>query len=192
MPVQVPMTEPTTLLQLLPDPDAGTPAVITTAPPRVMTHRALSRQVDQLSGRLRRTALRPGDCVAVALPNGLEFIVVLLALAQAGLVAAPMNPGYKAGELRPLFDDMQPVAVIAGRDNAAAIAAAAGHGIALWACSADADGSVDLSGLPRSPVSYAADPRTDDVALFLHTSGSTGRPKTVPLTHANVLSSVSH
>ena len=35
-------------------------------------------------------------------------------------------------------------------------------------------------------------PRPDDVALFLHTSGTTSKPKGVPLTHANLVASLTN
>jgi acyl-CoA synthetase (AMP-forming)/AMP-acid ligase II len=38
----------------------------------------------------------------------------------------------------------------------------------------------------------SAIPKPDDVALFLHTSGTTSRPKGVPLTHGNLMASITN
>ncbi|MCU1428243.1 MAG: Peroxisomalcoenzyme synthetase, partial [Actinomycetia bacterium] len=184
------MTQPTTLAQLFAEIDASTPAVITTSPPAVVTYRALSEQVDQLEGQLSRAGLHRGDCVAIVLPNGLEFIVAFFALARAGLVVAPMNPAYKPSELRVLFEDMQPNAIIAEDSNSAVVEATAGRPVPIWRSSTDGTGAVGLTGLPRLSRSEPGNPSAGDVALLLHTSGTTNRPKAVPLTHANVLSSV--
>src|SRR5262245_30434707 len=51
------------------------------------------------SCRLRaHSGLDPGQVVAIALPNGAEYLVSFLATTRARLVAAPMNPTYKAEE----------------------------------------------------------------------------------------------
>ena len=61
----------------------------------VVSYKALAEQIEKLSGQMRAAGLKPGDCVAVVLPNGLEFLVVFLALTHAGLVAVPLNPADK-------------------------------------------------------------------------------------------------
>lgn len=93
------MTQRTTLTQLFSEPNSAAPAVITESPAVVVSYKALSEQIDRLSEQLRRAGLRSGDCVVMVLPNGLEFLVVFLALAQAGLIAAPLNGAYKTDEL---------------------------------------------------------------------------------------------
>ena len=49
----------------------------------------------------------------------------------------------------------------------------------------DAAAVATLAGLPDPPL-------PSDVALFLHTSGTTSRPKGVPLTHANLVASLTN
>ena len=182
------MTQRTTLAQLLADPQSAAPAVITESPPVVLTYRALAEQIERLAEQLRSAGFRPGDCVAMVLPNGLEFLVLFLALAQAGLIAAPLNPAYKTDELRIFFEDIQPHAIIVGNDNAAVIEAAAGLSLAIWPSYVES-GSVGLKGVPQLSRCIPGNPGGDDFALLLHTSGTTSRPKGVPLTHMNVLRS---
>ena len=78
------MTQQTTLAQLLADPQSAAPAVITESPPVVLTYRALAEQIERLAEQLRSAGFSPGDCVVMVLPNGLEFLVVFLAIAAAG------------------------------------------------------------------------------------------------------------
>ena len=183
------MTQQTTLAQLLADPKSAAPAVIAESPPIVLTYRAFAEQIEQLAEQLRSAGLRPGDCVAMVLPNGLEFLVLFLALARAGLIAAPLNPAYKTDELRIFFEDIQPHAIIVGNDNAAVIEAAAGLSLPIWPSNVESSGAVRLTGVPQSSRSIPGSPSADDFALLLHTSGTTSRPKAVPLTHMNVLRS---
>src|SRR6185369_4612970 len=65
-------------------------------------------------------------------------------------------------------------------------------GLPAWTASRDSEGLVRLEGegMPASPGPSCEAPRPEDVALFLHTSGTTSRPKGVPLTHANLMTSV--
>ena len=94
------MTTRSSLAELLADPGSSAPSIISTSPMAVVSYKALAEQVERLSGRLRAAGLKPGDCVAIVLPNGLEFLVVFLALTHAGLVAVPLNPAEKPDEIR--------------------------------------------------------------------------------------------
>jgi oxalate---CoA ligase len=183
------MTQRTTLAQLLADPRSEAPAVIIESPPVVLTYRALAEQIERVAEQLRSAGLRHGDCVVIVLPNGLEFLVVFLAIAAAGLIAVPLNPAYKTDELRSFFADIQPRAIIVGDNNASVIEAAARHSLAIWPSYVEASGAVGLKGVPQLSRSVPENPGADDVALLLHTSGTTSRPKGVPLTHTNVLRS---
>jgi acyl-CoA synthetase (AMP-forming)/AMP-acid ligase II len=183
------MRQPETLAELLADPASSAPAIIAASPLAVVSYKDLAGQIEQLAGRLRNAGLQPGDCVAMVLPNGLEFLVVFLALTRARLVAAPLNPAYKADELRFFLEDGQARAVIAEGGNQAVKEAAAGLGLTVWHPRASASGAVEVEQLPAVSRDAADAPGPDDVALFLHTSGTTSRPKGVPLTHTNVIRS---
>src|ERR1700680_3267239 len=99
--------EPTTLADLLADPTSAEPAIVAEDGAVTISHRALADQVERLAEELWRTGLHPGDAVALVLPNGVELLVLFLALARAGLVAAPLNPAYKADELRGLLAGLE-------------------------------------------------------------------------------------
>jgi acyl-CoA synthetase (AMP-forming)/AMP-acid ligase II len=182
--------EPTTLL--FTDPSSAEPAIIAESGAVTISHRALADQVERLAEALRGTGLHPGDAVALVLPNGLELIVLFLALARAGLIAAPLNPACKADELRGLLADIGARAVVACSGNGAVVDAAAGLAVSILTCSVAPSGMVLLGGNRPAAHGTAGAPDADDVALFLHTSGTEGRPKVVPLTYANVLLSALH
>ncbi len=125
----------------------------------------------------------------MVLPNGLEVIVLFLALTRARLVAAPLNPAYKADELHFFMEDAQARAVIAENTNTAVKEAAEKLHLPVWTPALGSDGTVAIPALSANPEGDAESPQPGDVALFLHTSGTTSRPKGVPLTHSNVLQS---
>jgi acyl-CoA synthetase (AMP-forming)/AMP-acid ligase II len=99
------MTTRSSLADLFADPGSSTPAIVSTSPLMVVNYKALAEQVERLSGRLRNAGLKPGECVAIALPNSLEFLVVFLALTHARLVAVPINPADKPDEIRFFIKD---------------------------------------------------------------------------------------
>src|SRR5258708_26770807 len=180
------MTTRSSLAELLADPESSAPAIISTSPLVVVSYRALAEQIERLSRQLRSAGLKPGDCVAIVLPNSLEFLVVFLALTHARLVAAPLNPADKPDEIRFFIDDAQAQAVVAEGANVTVREAAAGLGLPIWQPRVDSHGVMELPELPPASRTSIDAPNPDDVALFAYTSATTGRPKCVPLTHANM------
>jgi oxalate---CoA ligase len=181
------MTARLNLAELFADSGSSAPAIIATSPLTIVSYRALADQIERLSGQLRSAGLKPGDSVAIVLPNSLEFLVVFLALTHARLVAAPLNPAHKPDEIRFFVGDAQARAVVAEEANIAVREAAAGFGLPVWQPRVDARGVVELPELPQGSRTSLDSPHPDDDALFAYTSGTTGRPKCVPLTHGNVL-----
>jgi acyl-CoA synthetase (AMP-forming)/AMP-acid ligase II len=125
--------------------------------------------------------------VAIVLPNGLEFLVIFLALTHARLVAAPLNPADKPDEIRFFVEDSEAQAVVAEATNITVREVAAGLGLPIWQPRVDWRGVVELPELPPTSRNVIDAPSPDDIALFAYTSGTTGRPKCVPLSHGNVL-----
>ena len=181
------MTTRSSLAELLADPGSSAPAIISTSPLMVVSYKALAGQIERSSGQLRSAGLKPGDCVAIVLPNSLEFLVVFLALAHARLIAAPLNPAEKPDEIRFFIEDAQARAVVAEGAKFEVMEATAGLDLPIWQPRVDAEGVVELPELPNASRASIDAPSPDDVALFAYTSGTTGRPKCVPLTHANVV-----
>ena len=179
----------TTLAQLLTDPGSSAPAIIDPSSAVAVSYKSLAEQVEGLAARFSRAGLSAGDVVAILLPNGLEFLVIFLALTRARLVASPINPADKSAELHFFIAAGQARAVIAESGNSIAAEAAAALRLPAWQPQVEPLGIVSLPQLsPGSRISVDA-PKRDDVALLMYTSGTTGQPKRVPLTHANVLRS---
>jgi len=176
-----------TLANLLADPTSVQPAIIVEASGYSIPYRALAHEVERLAEELLAAGLRACDAVALVLPNGPELLVMLLALGRAGLIAAPLNPAFKADELRGLFAEVNPRAIVAAAENSAVTEGAVGLAVPTWVASLESSGTVRLAGIQSRHSGALEAPKSEDVALFLHTSGTEGRPKVVPLTHNNVV-----
>ena len=64
-----------------------------------MTFAELDEQSDRFASHLRATGIRPGDRVAVMLPNCPQFFVAFYGILKASAVLVPVNPMFKEVEL---------------------------------------------------------------------------------------------
>jgi oxalate---CoA ligase len=179
----------TTLDQLLADPGSSAPAIIVPSPALVVSYESLTGQVERLASQFSAAGLKAGDVVATVLPNGLEFLVIFLALTRARLVVSPINPADKSTELHFFIAAGQARAVIAEGDNSTAAETARALALPVWVPRLETSGGVTLPQLAPALRGSIDAPASGDVALLMYTSGTTGRPKAVPLTHGNVLHS---
>src|SRR3954465_10198809 len=137
----------------------------------VRSYGELAGRVARLAAGLRRKLnLEPGDRVALAMKNCLEYHEVLFACWHAGLVAVPMNAKLHPKELAYIVENS-----------------------GAKACFTSSDLSIpqslpitELGKLHAAPVP-PAEVQPDDAAWLFYTSGTTGVPKGAMLTHRNLL-----
>jgi acyl-CoA synthetase (AMP-forming)/AMP-acid ligase II len=177
-----------TLAALLSAGDPDRIAISTPDDAVTLTGRALADGVHRLAGALSAAGIGRGDRVTIVLPDGPEFVQMLLSVAAVGAAAAPLNPAYTSDECAFYIDDLAPKLLIVPTGEAKA-AREAGAGMALLDLES-VDGTVHLVGAAQpEPAAAFAPAEPDDIALLLHTSGTTSRPKQVPLRHRNLLTS---
>jgi malonyl-CoA/methylmalonyl-CoA synthetase len=159
-----------------------------------LTHGELDERSARMAGWLRGRRLHPGQVVLISAPTSLALIIAYLGSLRAGATVLLANPAYTEPELDHLVDDSGAVIALASGEALPRVAAAARRHRPLrdvvdldaLAPAELARGS-ELSGVPvlePEPL----DPRRP--AILAYTSGTTGKPKPVPLTDANVLSSI--
>ncbi|MFF3839054.1 amino acid adenylation domain-containing protein [Streptomyces sp. NPDC001930] len=171
-----------TVLDLVRAQAAATPdAIAVSATGRHLSYRELLLRAEQLATALRTGGVRPGDLVALHLDRTADLPAALLATLATGAAYLPLDPGYPAERLALVLRDSGAVLVLADREPAPAVAAAAPAVLRLPAPSAQDPAETSPGTSPDAAPDAAPGP--DDVAYVLYTSGSTGRPKGVAVGH---------
>ncbi|MDO9599409.1 MAG: AMP-binding protein [Azoarcus sp.] len=143
----------------------------------------------RVAAALARAGIRPGHCVAMMLPSGLDFFRCFFGVLLAGAVPVPIYPPARPAQLEDhlrrqagilrncearvliTFDQVRPLARML-----------AGLSPALDRVLSPAE--LDAAPMARMPV------RSEELALIQYTSGSTGDPKGVTLSHRNLLANI--
>ena len=73
-----------------------------------LTYAQLAGRVEALARGLAGAGVRRGDRVALTLPNGPEFVQIILAVTLLGAAAAPLNPAYTETEFTFYLEDIAP------------------------------------------------------------------------------------
>lgn len=180
-----------TLAELLTNGGHDEPALVVPQGPSV-SYEGLGVQVEELASALKGAGVEPGQAVSIVLGNNIEFVATFLAVTRLGATAAPLNPSYTSDEYRFYMKDAGAVMAILPPEEHPARGAAQSLNLPILEASVTGQGSVELrqNGAPLTGSESPPMPDPEDTALFLHTSGTTSRPKGVPLTHANLTSSL--
>ena len=78
----------------------------------VLSYRDLDARAGGLAKSLVARGLRPGDRLAIVMPNGWQLVVALLAGLKAGLTVAPIDPLLKPEERAEIVADLKPAVVL--------------------------------------------------------------------------------
>ncbi len=72
---------------------------------RELTYEQLGRYIDSMTAGLKKTGIKPGDRIALLLPNCPQYIISYFALLAAGAVVVPLNPLNTETELLHIVRD---------------------------------------------------------------------------------------
>jgi len=163
-------------------------------PNRSLSYSRYGEIVEALARGLVSRGIRPGDVIAIYLPNCWEFAAAYHAATLAGAIPTPLNPSYRERELRFQIEDSGATllitdgALVAGMNLAActsltAIVTTRGH----------ADLSVPFASLLQPAMAALPAPKkstSETIAALPYSSGTTGMPKGVMLSHSNLVTNV--
>jgi acyl-CoA synthetase (AMP-forming)/AMP-acid ligase II len=166
------------------------PAFVVAETGDALTYSQLRDQAGVLAGRLASLGVGRGSRVALAIPDGPDFVRLLLALAYLGATAAPLNPAYKRDEYEFYLADLGPdLLLLPAGDLQAAREAGGADARVVDVAAADAVVTLTEHGGQVRDEDEFEPADAEDVALLLHTSGTTSRPKQVPLRQHNLVAS---
>lgn len=137
---------------------------------RRLTYGDLAAMSNRLAYGLIAAGVRPGDRVAVCLPNGPEVVATVLAAMKAGGVFVVINPAVKTQKLEHILDDCDPRVFIADRGPDRR-----GRRFDEFVAAGDSD------SIPGVRIG------ANDLCCLVYTSGSTGLAKGVMMTHENAV-----
>ncbi len=163
-----------------------------------MNYAELHGASNKVANFLKTIGIRPGDKVALMLPNIPQFMICYYGILKAGGVVVPLNVLFKTNEVKYHLEDSDAVALIAWEGflqealsgfrqaepchNLIVVNApgstAQPEGSDIHSFNAlMGDASVSFDMVQRSP---------EDTAVILYTSGTTGKPKGAELSHFNM------
>ena len=156
------------------------------------TWEQLELEVDRVARGLRGLGLEEGDRVGVWATNCVEWFVLQMATARAGVVMVNVNPAYRSHELRYVLRMSGIKALfLRERDNRAnyvEILAESRNGDPLPLKHVILLGTGEWDRMLEGGVAFEPPvPNPNAVANIQYTSGTTGSPKGVLLTHRNLV-----
>jgi long-chain acyl-CoA synthetase len=165
---------------------------------RSLTYGALLAGACAVGNHLTALGVRPGQRVALQMPNAPEFGLAYFGILAAGATVVPLNPLLKAEEVRYVLQDSEVAAMLclpAGYAGLRAARQGLGRGLPIGLLGGEAEGrdAGDVALAPAGglvPAGGVAPLDGNAVAVCLYTSGTTGRPKGAMLTHGNLLSNL--
>ena len=162
----------------------GAPALVGLSRPPV-SFAALFARISALGTALQSAGIEPGDIVAVAMPDGPDFLSALLAVGEVA-AAAPMDWQLPPAEYRSRLTLLRARVLILRSDAAGHGAGVARElGIPVLSLEFAPDGALAFGSPPA--LAERIRPASRECALVLQTSATTGEPKLVPLTHRNLV-----
>ena len=177
---------------------AAKTAIVDTSTPEAplrISYAQYGELIHRLARRFVAAGIRPGDFIAIFLPNSWEFAATYHAATLAGAAPTMLNPSYREREVRYQLENsgakilITDMPLIAGMDLS---------GLPDLRCvystrTPGTGGVLPFNDLLRPAGVSLPQPDTDSrltIAALPYSSGTTGLPKGVMLSHYNLVSNV--
>lgn len=158
---------------------------------RDFSYRELLDGARTVAAGLRDRGIEPGQCVAIMLPTGVEYLSSFMGIALAGAVPVPIYPPARLAQIEDHFRRHARILENAGVAALITFASVKQVSRLLTSHVPRLRHVLTVPELEQSGLADEASPVIpESLALLQYTSGSTGNPKGVMLTHADVLESL--
>ncbi|MGW5658476.1 condensation domain-containing protein, partial [Streptomyces humi] len=146
-----------------------------------LTYGELLARANRLAHYLHDAGVGPDTLVGLCLPRGVDMVVAVLAVWQAGGAYLPLDSEYPAERLAFMLADSRATVLVGTEDIIDDLPVGRLRTVALD----DPAVSADLATMPVESPAVVVHP--EQLAYVIYTSGSTGRPKGVQVAHGGVV-----
>ena len=146
---------------------------------RKIKYEEFFREIDRVAAGLFALGVRHGDVVMIALPNIIQSVVAVYAVAKLGAIASMIHPKLSEEQFEKSVKKQSPKVVFLSEVNLKEYKNVC-KGIKTVFCSML---RYSYTGLPRATEydAYATD--GDDAMFIMHSGGTSGEPKDVVISH---------
>jgi len=172
----------------------GKTAIIDNSCPRRLTYGEYGDLVERLARALIAAGLKPGEILAIYLPNSWEFCAAYHAATLAGAIPTLLNPTYREREVRYQLENSGAAMLLSDGPNLEGINLSGLPNLRrVYSTRQAAAGTEPFANLLKR--TNAAIPKIDQpsnqtLAALPYSSGTTGLPKGVMLSHFNLVANV--
>ena len=159
--------------------------------PREWSFRDLAQEAERRGKVFLRLGLKPGDRLALILPDGEDFVLSFLGAIRVGIIPVPMYPPLSLGKLDSYIETAKRILMSSG---AKLLLTSKQVSSLLWSLVSKVSSLEDLITAEKFStvnVSSFAQEKPDvgphSTCFLQFTSGSTSDPKGVMVSHANLL-----
>ena len=169
-------------------------AIVDTSCNRRLTYAEYGELVETLARGLIAAGLKPGEILAIFLPNSWEFCAAYHAATLAGAIPTLLNPTYREREVRYQLENSGAAMLVSDGPNLEGINLAGLPNLRrVYTTRQSAPGSEPFTNLltrTSSPLPKSDQSSDQTLAALPYSSGTTGLPKGVMLSHFNLVANV--
>jgi long-chain acyl-CoA synthetase len=161
---------------------------------RRITYAEYGDLVETLARGLISAGLKPGEVLAIFLPNSWEFCATYHAATLAGAIPTLLNPTYREREVRYQLENSGAAMLVSDGPNLQGINLSGLPNLRrVYTTRHPAGGTEPFSNLlqrTNAPLPTLDQPSNQTLAALPYSSGTTGLPKGVMLSHFNLVANV--